>query len=117
MERRRFGAAQDFELARQQLHLTRRERRVRRTGWARPYFACDAYAELAAQALRGREHILRIGIEHDLQQSFAIAQIDEDDPAMITPAVHPACNADVLADKGFVDLTAIVGAHGRGCRL
>ena len=56
---------------------------------------------------------LRVRIEHDLQQPFAVAQVDEDHPAVIAPAMHPAGDADLLADEGLVDLTAIVGAHGK----
>ena len=70
--------------------------RIRGPRRAGAHLAGNADAELAAQPLGIREHVLRIGIEHDLQQSFAIAQIDEDDAAMIAPAMHPASDATSL---------------------
>ena len=54
---------------------------------------------------------LRVRIEHDLQQPFAVAQVDEDHPAVVAPAMHPAGHADFLADEGLVDLAAIMGTH------
>ncbi len=77
------------------------------------HLAGDADTELAAQALGVAEDVLRVRVEHDLQQAFAIAQVDEDHAAMIAPAMDPASDADVLADEGFVDLTAVMGTHGR----
>ena len=113
MERRRFGAAQDLQFACQQLDLTRGEVGIRSAGGTRTYEASDANTEFAAQPLGIREDVLGVRIENDLQQPFPIAQIDKDHPAMIAPAMDPACDADFLADEGFVDLTAVVGAHGR----
>ena len=113
MERRCLGAVQNFEFVRQQLDLTRGEVRVGGAGRTRAHLAGDADTELAAQALGVREDVLAIGIEHDLQQTFAIAQVDEDDAAMIAAAMDPASDADFLADEGFVDLTAVVGTHGK----
>ena len=53
----------------------------------------------------------RIRIEHDLQQALPVAQVDEDDAAMIAAAVRPAGHRDDFADRRFVDLTAILSAH------
>ena len=53
----------------------------------------------------------RVRIEHDLQQALAVAQIDENDAAVIAAAMGPAGDGDDLADQRFADLTAIVGAH------
>ncbi len=64
--------------------------------------------ELAAQALRLLEHIGGIRVEHDLQESLAIAQIDEDHPAVIATSVDPTRNRDFLAGELFVDLSAVM---------
>ena len=53
------------------------------------------------------------GIEHDLQQALAVAQVDENHAAMIAAAMHPAGNRDLLTDQLFVDLAAIVRTHGK----
>ena len=67
--------------------------------------------ELAAQALGLGEQRLVVRIEHHLQQAFAIAQVDEDHPAMVAAAMHPAGDGDFLADQLLADLAAIVAAH------
>ncbi len=114
MERRRLGPAENFQLARQQLDLAGGKSGVGRAGRTRPHQAFDTNAVLPAQPFGVGEHSLRIRIEHDLQQPLAIAQVDENHPAMIAAPMHPAGHADFLADEGFVDLAAIVGAHGNG---
>jgi hypothetical protein len=47
-------------------------------------------------------------IEYDLYQAFPVAQIDEYDPAVIAPPVHPAGHRDLLAQKRFVNLSAVM---------
>ena len=61
------------------------------------------------QALGGRVGLRGLlGVEHQLQHAAAIAQVDEDDAAVITTAVHPSGNAHVLPG-------GLGGAH-RGVR-
>jgi hypothetical protein len=48
------------------------------------------------------------GAKHDLGQSFAIAQIDENDPAMITPDMHPARKFCGTADVRGTELIAMM---------
>ena len=52
-----------------------------------------------------------VRIKYDLQKSFAIPEINENDAAMVTTPVHPAADRDFLADQAFVDLSAVMGAH------
>ena len=54
---------------------------------------------LVAHALGLGEHLGGVRIEHDLQQALAVAQIDEDDAAMVAPAMGPAGHRDDLADQ------------------
>ena len=58
-----------------------------------------------------REHLCSVRIEHDLQQSLAVSQVDEDDAAVISAPVGPAGHRHDLADQRLADLTAIVSAH------
>ena len=52
--------------------------------------ALQGQDELAADAMRLAVGLgLHLGVEDDLNDALAIAKIDEDDPAMIAPAVHP----------------------------
>ena len=74
--------------------------------------AGDADAELRAQ-LAGERVRLRVdvGLEDDLGDAAAIAQIDEDAAAVIAARGHPAEEDDVaLADVGGAQRAAVVGA-------
>ena len=54
---------------------------------------------LGAQALGGSVRLGGgLGMEHELHEPGAIAQVDEDQPAVVAPAVHPAGDAHGLAD-------------------
>ena len=46
-------------------------------------------------ALVGLRRVL--GVEHELQQAGAVAEVDEDQPAVVAPAVHPAGHAHLVA--------------------
>ena len=67
--------------------------------------------ELAPHLLGGCKGLLGIGVENDLYQARAVAQIDEDDAAVIAPPVNPAAQHDLLAEQGLGDLTAVVATH------
>jgi len=54
----------------------------------------------ALQALGIGKQLGIVRIEHDLQQAFAVAQVDEDDSAMVAPPVHPARQSDGLPGVG-----------------
>ena len=42
------------------------------------------------------------------KQPIAIAQVDEDHPAVVAPAIHPAGDRDLLADELLVDPSAVM---------
>ncbi len=113
VERRRFRSVENLEFAREQFHLAGRQVRVRRARRPSPHQASNADAELAAETLGAAEDLFRIGVEHDLQQTFTVAQVDENHAAMIAATMHPARDRDFLADEGFLDLAAIVRTHER----
>ena len=69
-------------------------------------------AVFIADLFRGRKNVAPIGIADDLDQAFAIAQVDEDHAAVVAPAVHPAKQGDRLADIGCVQEAAVLGSHG-----
>ena len=58
------------------------------------------------------EHVGAIRVTDDLHVAFPVAQIDENDTAMVTTAVDPSAKGHGLADQGFGHQTAIVGTHG-----
>ena len=51
-----------------------------------------------------------IGLEDDLGQALAVAQVDEHRAAVIAPVVHPAEEDDLLADVRGVELRRRCGS-------
>jgi hypothetical protein len=74
----------------------------------RPHASRHTHHEFISQPLGLAEHRGSGRVEYDLQQSFAIAQVDEDHPAMIASPMHPAGDRDLLADEPLVDLSAVM---------
>ena len=66
--------------------------------------------ELVAQFFGGRESNVAIGIADDLQQSLAVAQVDENNTAVVAATMDPAADGDDLAESGAVDAAAVVSA-------
>jgi hypothetical protein len=51
---------------------------------------------LAAECAGGREQVAaRVGVEDDLGQPVAVAEIDKDESAVIAPSVNPTAERDV----------------------
>jgi hypothetical protein len=92
----RLGAVENLQILTQQLDLAGLQVSVRGARRAHPHQACDFQYELIAHALGHGEHRGLVRIEHDLQQPLAIAQIDEDDAAMVTAAMRPTGDRDDL---------------------
>ena len=109
LERQRLGAVQQLELARQQLHLARGQVARSRCPAGR---ARTVPVTCTTNSLRSRSASAKTGaavrVEHDLQQALAVAQVDEDHPAVVAPAVHPAGDRDLLAEELLVDLSAVM---------
>ncbi len=56
-------------------------------------------------------HVLRdAGLEHDLGDAFAVAEIDKDDLTVVAPAVDPSHQESALAGVGGAQLSAGVRA-------
>ncbi len=66
--------------------------------------------EFVAQRFGHGEGRGAVGIADDLHQAFAVAQVDEDDAAVIAAAMDPAAHLDGLAQSLAVDAAAVVGA-------
>ena len=52
----------------------------------------------------------RSGIAHDLHEALAVAQVDEDDAAVVAAAMDPAQSGDGLVEMAAVDAATVVGA-------
>ena len=98
LERRRLGVGQQVHRAHGQLDLAGGQRRVDRALLARHQLALGGDHVLGAQRLRGGVRLGRLlRAEHELEQPAAVAQVDEDEPAVVAPAVHPAGHPHALA--------------------
>ena len=112
LERRRDARVQHLELVAQHLDLAAGQVRVVGAGRARAHLADDLQAELVAHVLGRIANIVgAVGVADDLHQAFAVAQVDEDDAAMVAPAMRPAHQRDGLAEQRFADEAAVGGSH------
>ena len=84
---------------------------VRRAFRTAAHDALHLHAELVAHALGDLEHVGAVRIADDLDEPFAIAQVDEDNAAVVAAAVYPAAQRDGLAQQGFGHQTAVFRSH------
>ena len=80
-------------------------------GRACPHDTDDAQAVLITHALGLLEGHRIVGFDHGLDDAFVIAQIDEDDAAVVAPGIGPSAQGDGLTDQGLVDETTVMAAH------
>ena len=108
-ERRRDRRVQHFQLMAQHLHLAAADAVIDGAFRTATHLAGDADAVFVAQAFRRAEGLGAVRVADDLRQALAVAQIDEDHPAMIPPPMHPPHQGHFLIQKGlgqFTDITA-----------
>ena len=111
LERRSLGDVEHLQALDEHLHPPSRQALVHRALGARTHAPGQVDDVLVAQRFGEREHRRVVLIEHHLHQTLAIAQVNEDDTAVIAAPVYPAGQAHVLVEQPLVDLAAIVGAH------
>jgi hypothetical protein len=113
-EWRRGGRVQHLDLVREHLDLPALEVRVHRALGAAAHDPLHAKYEFMAHAVGDREGVGAIGIADHLHEALAVAQVDEDHPAMVAPAMGPAEQGDGLAEVTSVGAAAVFGAHDSG---
>ena len=112
-----LGSVQNRERVRDNLDLPRRQFGIFRARQAGRHFAGDLNHIFGTQAVRLFRHVgIFFRTEHNLGQAFAVAQIDENDPAMIATDGDPAGEFHFAIDIGFAQLIAIMGPV-HGCRV
>jgi hypothetical protein len=99
-ERRCLRAVEDFEFCRGQLDLTGRQLRIVGARRTAVHGAAHAHDVFAAQGLRQREDGGLRRIERHLGEAGAIAHVDEDQAAVIAPAMNPSVEFDGAVDVG-----------------
>ncbi len=112
LERRRDRRVQHFEFVRQHFDLAGFQVAVAGAVRAQAHHAGDTQAEFVAHCFRVLEYFGAVRIAHHLHQAFAVAQVDENDAAMIATTMHPAAQADGLAEKYLSGEAAVLGSHG-----
>jgi hypothetical protein len=68
--------------------------------------------KFASDGLSQSKRIGIIRIEYNLHQAFAITEINEDHPAMVTATMHPPTEVNLLIQVMFRDFSAAVTSHG-----
>ena len=111
LDRRCLRGVEHLELVAQDLHLAAAQVLVGGALRARAHQAGDLQAVFAAHVLGNLEHLGPVRVAHHLHQPFAIAQVDEDDAAVVPAAVHPAAQGDDLVEVGGSDVSAVVSSH------
>ena len=102
---------EDFEVLNAHFHLARRHFAVDGFGRARNYGAGHAHHPLRAR-LVGLGEDRRIRFDHGLRDAEVVAEIEEQEPAVVPAAVHPAREAHARAHVALRERAASVGAIG-----
>src|SRR5206468_996644 len=80
--------------------------------------AGDADAELVPKLAGARERLgALVGLEGDLRDARSVAQVDEDEAAVIAARRNPAEEHDALAGVGGAQRAAVVGSLEVGEKL
>jgi hypothetical protein len=110
-QRQLGGFAQHLDGGDADLDLAGRQVGVHDAGVAGHDLAVDLDHALGAQAL-DRGEARGLGVQHQLGQAVMVAQVDEDQAAVVALAVDPARQADRIAGVGGPQGAAGVGAIG-----
>ena len=109
LKRQHFGGRQHLEPIGHHLDAPGRQRRVDVLVGARDHLARHADDALELDGFGGLERV-RVGREHDLRDAVVIAQVDEQQIAVVALAMHPAGDTDVLPDMLGTQLVVLVRA-------
>src|SRR5262245_53092636 len=115
LEGRRLGVGEQPGGAHLQLHLASRQVRIDRLARALHDRAAHPQHVLGAQFVGQLERLTGLlGMEDELHDAGAVAQVDEDQTAVITTTVHPAGHGRLAADAVAEHLAAPGVAVGVG---
>ena len=116
LERQRRRRRDDLERLHAQLDLAGREVRVHELGRARHDLALGAQHELVAHVVRDFRSGRRVlGVDDELAEAGVVAEVDEDEAAVIPPAMGPAGERDAPTHVLGPRLAAhhVAPRHGR----
>ncbi len=114
LEGRRLRGVEHLDLGHEHLDLTGLDAGVLHALGTLAHRAGHHDRPLQAHALRGVEgRAARVlGVKGDLRHALAVAQIDEDQAAMVTPVPHPAGQGHGLADIIISQLSTGMSVQG-----
>ena len=105
LEGQRVGARDDLQLVHLQLDLARRQVGVDGLGRARGDLAHGAEHELVADLVGNlRRRRCALGIDHELREAALVAEVDEDEPAVVAPLRRPARQCEALSNVFLAEL-------------
>jgi hypothetical protein len=112
LEGRRQAGVEDLQRLGQ--HLDHAGGQIRVLGAGRPgaHFADHLEDEFRAGLLGQLEGLRGVRVDDHLDRAFTVAQVDEDDPAVVAAAMRPAAQGDDVAGVRAVDGAAVMGTHG-----
>ena len=112
-ERRGLGLIEDLEFSRHHLDGAGGKIRIDHAFGSVPNLAADSQHVLAADGLGLVVRLgSQFGVEHDLGDPLAIAQVDENDAPVVPPPQHPAHENHLAAHIRSAELPAGMGpAH------
>src|SRR5208282_3771162 len=114
LERQRRRRIQDLEFTGQYFYFAGRKFRVDGALGAAHDLALDRNVKLGTRLAGGRVGGgIVLGIQYQLDDSVAVAKIDEDKPAMIAPGLDPSPQRDLAADVGGPNRAAVIGSRPR----
>ena len=109
-ERHRLGLVQDLERGRADFDLAGGQRVVDGAFRPWPHRSLDADHVLTAHPVRCLAAGL-LGIDHDLHDARGVADVEEDDTAVVAAAVDPSAHHDVATDVGDAEVARPIRAH------
>jgi hypothetical protein len=113
LERQRLAAGGDLEGVDLELDLAGRELRIDRIGRAADELALGAEHELVAYLVSDRGRLRGVlGVDDELDDAGVVAQVDEDEAAMVAPARRPAGQSQPFAHTFGARLAAHEVAPG-----
>ena len=119
LEGRRLGGVEDHDLVDEDLDLAGRELGVVHALGALTHDARDLDRPLGADGLGRVERVAAgvLRVKGDLRHAVAVAQVNEDEAAVVAAVPDPAGQRDRLADVLAAQLAAGVGVHGVGVHV
>ena len=109
---RRFGTIEDFHLFAQHFHHARWHVTVFGAFRAFTHPTHHFQYKFITHTFSQTEGFNGIRVEHHLGNPFTVTQVNKYHPTVVAAAMCPAAKSDGFINIGFINLAAIMAAHG-----